>query len=75
MIPTPSQPMKSCTKLPAVTKTIIVMRKIKRYLKNRLMWGSLCIYHAENSRMDHVIYSAIGVKTMEWKSRYRRMEA
>ena len=38
----------------AVTKIIIAIRKINRYLKNRFMKGSACMYHAANSRMDHV---------------------
>lgn len=37
MIPTPSQPIKSWNKLLAVTRIIIVIRNISRYLKNRLM--------------------------------------
>lgn len=34
MIPTPSQPINSWKKLFAVTKIIIAIRKIERYLKN-----------------------------------------
>lgn len=37
MIPTPSQPMKSCKRLFADTKIIIVIRNMSRYLKNLLM--------------------------------------
>lgn len=65
IIPTPSQPMKSWNRLLAVTKIIMVMRNRRRYLKNRLMFGSECIYHIENSIIDQVTNSATGVKTME----------
>lgn len=65
IIPTPSQPMKSWNRLLAVTRIIIVMRNRRRYLKNRLMFGSECIYHIENSMMDQVTNSATGVKIME----------
>lgn len=65
IIPTPSQPMKSWNRLLAVTKIIMVMRNRRRYLKNRLMFGSECIYHIENSMIDQVTNSATGVKTME----------
>lgn len=65
IIPTPSQPMKSWNRLLAVTKIIMVMRNRRRYLKNRLMFGSEYIYHIENSMIDQVTNSATGVKTME----------
>lgn len=69
MIPTPSQPMNSWNRLFAVTKIIMVMRNISRYLKNRLMKGSECMYHIENSIMDHVTKRATGTKIMEkWSS-------
>lgn len=32
----------------------MAMRKINRYLKNRFMFGSACIYQEANSRMDQV---------------------
>lgn len=37
----------------------------RRYLKNRLIFGSECIYHSANSKIDHVTYRAIGVKIRE----------
>lgn len=49
----------------AVTRTIIAMRKTRRYLKNRFIKGSACIYQDANSRIDHVTYRAIGVKIIE----------
>ena len=52
----------SWNRLLAVTRIIIVMRNRRRYLKNRLMFGSECIYHIENSMMDQVTNSATGVK-------------
>lgn len=65
IIPTPSQPMNSWKRLLAVTRIIIVIRNIRRYLKNRLMLGSECIYHSENSIIDHVTNSATGMKIIE----------
>lgn len=65
IMPTPSQPIKSWNILFAVVKIIIAIRKIRRYLKNRFMSGSACIYHDANSRIDHVTYSAIGIKITE----------
>lgn len=65
MIPTPSHPMKSWNMLLAVTKIIIAIRKTRRYLKNRFIWGSACMYHEANSKIDHVTYRAIGVKMIE----------
>lgn len=65
MIPTPSQPMKSWNMLLADTRIIIVIRKISRYLKNRLMWGSDFIYHRENSMIDHVTNRATGMNVVE----------
>lgn len=54
MIPTPSQPMNSWNMLLAVTKMIIEIRKSRRYLKKRLMFGSEYMYHRANSRIDQV---------------------
>lgn len=65
IIPTPSHPMKSWKRLLAVTRISMVMRKIRRYLKNWLMFGSELIYHIENSIIHQVINSAIGVNIME----------
>lgn len=54
MIPTPSQPMNSWNILLAVTRVIMATRNRSRYLKNRFMFGSECIYHSANSRIDQV---------------------
>lgn len=75
MMPTPSQPMKSWKRLLAVTRIIIVIRNRRRYLKKRLMLGSECIYHRENSIMDHVTNSATGINNMEKKSSFRLIES
>lgn len=48
-----------------MTKTSIVMRNSRRYLKNRLMYGSECIYHRENSIIDQVTKRAMGIKIVE----------
>lgn len=54
IMPTPSQPINSWNILFAVTKISIEIRKIRRYLKNRFILGSVCIYHNANSRIDQV---------------------
>lgn len=54
MMPTPSHPMKIWNMLLAVTKMIMAIRKVRRYLKNRFMFGSACMYQEANSRMDQV---------------------
>ena len=65
IIPTPSHPMKSWNMLLTVTKMIMAMRKMSRYLKKRFMKGSVCIYQDANLRIDQVTYRAMGVKMME----------
>lgn len=65
MIPTPSHPIKNWNMLFAVTRMIIATRKVRRYLKNRLMLGSECMYQEANSKMDQVTYRAIGRKKVE----------
>lgn len=52
----------------AVTRIIIAKRNVNRYLKNRLISRSECIYHIANSRMDHVTNRAIGIKRTEYWS-------
>lgn len=47
MVPTPSQPIKSWNRLPDVTKIIMAIRKISKYLKNLWMCGSSAIYQSE----------------------------
>lgn len=74
IIPTPSQPIKSWKRLLAVTKIIIVIKNINKYLKNRLMLGSRCIYHIENSIIDQVINKATGTNIMEKKSSLKLRE-
>lgn len=75
IMPTPSQPMKSWNRLFAVTRIIMVIRNSRRYLKNRLMLGSECMYHKENSMIDHVTNSATGINSMEKKSSLRLIES
>lgn len=65
IMPTPSQPMKSWKMLLAVTKISMVIRNVSKYLKNRLMFGSRCMYHIENSIIDQVINKATGMNIME----------
>lgn len=65
IMPTPSHPIKSWNMLFAVTRTIMAMRKMRRYLKNRFMYGSACMYQDANSKIDQVTYRAMGVKIIE----------
>lgn len=57
----------------AVTKIIIEIRKRRRYLKKRFMFGSECMYQRANSRIDQVTYRAIGVKMIEYMSNLKLM--
>lgn len=57
--------MNNLNRLLAVTRISIVIRNISRYLKNRSMLGSECVYHIENSVIDHVTNSATGIKIRE----------
>lgn len=43
----------------------IVIKNINKYLKNRLIFGSECIYHIENSMIDQVTNNATGIKIKE----------
>lgn len=54
IIPTPSHPINSWNILLAVTRITMAMRNVRRYLTNRLMYGSECIYHDANSKIDQV---------------------
>lgn len=65
IMPTPSHPINSWNRLLAVTRMSIVIRNISKYLKNRLMLGSECIYHIENSMIDQVTNNATGMKVKE----------
>lgn len=51
-----------------MTRISIVIRNVNKYLKKRLILGSECMYHIENSIMDQVINRAIGTNVMEKKS-------
>lgn len=51
-----------------MTRISIVIRNVNKYLKKRLILGSECIYHIENSIMDQVINKAIGINVIEKKS-------
>lgn len=73
MIPTPSQPMKNWNMLLAVTRIIMVTRKINRYLKNFVICGSVAMYQWVNSKIDHVTYRAIGINIIEYWSNLKLM--
>ena len=45
----------------------MVIRNSVRYLMNRLMFGSECIYHEENCIIDHVTKRATDVNRIEKK--------
>lgn len=68
MIPTPSQPMKNWNRLLDVTKIIMAIRKISRYLKNLSICGFPIIYQREYCRIFHVMYRAIGMNMAEYWS-------
>lgn len=71
MIPTPSHPMNSWNRLLAEVKITMVIRNRSRYLMNRSRLGSECMYHIENSMIDHVTNRATGRKIIEKKSNFR----
>ena len=48
-----------------MTRMSIVIRNKSKYLKNWLMLGSECIYHIENSMIDHVTNNATGTNIIE----------
>lgn len=73
IIPTPSHPMKSWYMLFAVMITSIVIKNVSRYLMNLLMFGSVVMYHIENSVIDHVMNRAIGVNSSDVVSRVMEM--
>lgn len=52
----------------AVMTISIAIRKVKRYLMNLLMCGSVFIYQVENSVMDHVMKRAIGINRSDSES-------
>lgn len=65
IIPTPSHPMNSWNRLLAEVKISIVIKNRRRYLMNRSMWGSECIYHEENCIIDHVTKRATDINMIE----------
>lgn len=65
IIPTPSHPMKIWNMLFAEIKISIAIRNINRYLKNRAILGSECMYQRANSRMAQVTYRATGMNITE----------
>lgn len=58
MIPTPSQPMNSCSILLAVVNISMAIRNNSRYFENLLWLGSVAIYQFVNSRIDQVMSRA-----------------
>lgn len=65
IIPTPSHPMKSWNRLLAEVRISIVIKNNIKYLMNRLMWGSECMYHEENCMIDHVTNRATDKNRIE----------
>lgn len=49
----------------------MVIRNKRRYLKNKLMFGSDAMYHVENSMIDQVTSNATGVNSTEKQSIFR----
>ena len=64
-IPTPSQPVSSCIKLPAVARVSMEIRKISKCFWNFFV-GSLVIYQVENSMIDQVTNRAVGKNSVEY---------
>ena len=64
-IPTPSHPVSSCIKLPAVAKVSMEIRKISRCFWNFFV-NSLVIYQVENSMIDQVTNRAVGKNNVEY---------
>lgn len=75
IIPTPSHPMNSWNRLLAEVKISIVMRNNRRYLMNRLICRSECIYHEENCIIDHVTNKATDINRIEKKSILKLIES
>lgn len=42
-----------------------MIKNINKYLKKRSIFGSECIYHIENSIIDHVTNNATGININE----------
>lgn len=63
--------MKSWNRLLAEVRITMVIRNRRRYLMNRSRLGSECMYHIENSMIDHVTNRATGRKMIEKKSNFR----
>lgn len=74
IIPTPSHPMNSWNRLLAEVKITIVIRNRSKYLMKRFRCGSECIYHDENSIIDHVTNKATDIKIMQKKSSFRLID-
>lgn len=60
--------MKRWNRLLAEVRITMVIRNRSKYLKNRFRCRSECIYHVENSMIDHVTIRATGRKIIEKKS-------
>lgn len=73
IIPTLSQPTNSWNILLAVTSVNMASKNTRRYLKNRVIWGSCDIYQLANSRIDHVTNRLIGINVREYISKTRLM--
>lgn len=71
IIPTPSHPTNRRSMLLAMVSVSMAIRKIRRKVKNFVMYGSEFMYHEANSRMDHVTNSAMGKNNMEYRSIFR----
>lgn len=73
IIPTPSQPIKSWYMLFAVIITNIAIKNISKYFVNLLLFGSVAMYQVENSVIDQVINSVIGINSSDSVSRLIEM--
>ena len=64
-IPTPPHPTGSWKRLLAVPRISPIIRQGGKYLKTWFVFRSVCMYHIENSRLDHVTRTATGVNIIE----------
>lgn len=64
-VPTPPHPTGSWKRLLAGPRISPVIRQRGKYLKTWFVFRSVCMYHIENSIIDHVTRTATGVNIIE----------
>lgn len=66
IMPTPSHPINNWNRLLAEISIIMAIKNNSKYLKNKLIIGSECIYQMANSRIAHVTNKATGKNIIEY---------